>query len=131
MKHLLLFLILLSGTITVTAQDVPLPPSSPVKYCVNMGNTLEAPNEGEWGFVIQEEYFALLADAGFDSVRLPVRWSAHTAESAPYTIDPAFFERIDEVIGPSGTPDRHLAADRRPLRRLSPGIDLRSAQRAE
>ncbi len=100
MKSLILLvtaaLIVVGGVIDVTAQDAP---SSPVKYCVNMGNTLEAPNEGEWGFVIQEDYFTVLADAGFESIRLPVRWSAHAEESAPYTIDPDFFERIDEVIG--------------------------------
>jgi len=66
---------------------------------VNLGNALEAPNEGDWGVVVQEEYFDLIKDAGFDSVRIPVRWSTHAAESAPYTIDPQFFARVDEVVG--------------------------------
>ena len=66
---------------------------------VNLGNALEAPDEGDWGVIIKEEYFDLIKDAGFDSVRIPVRWSAHAAESAPYTIDPKFFARVDEVVG--------------------------------
>jgi endoglucanase len=66
---------------------------------VNLGNALEAPNEGEWGVVLQDSYFKLIRDAGFDAVRIPVRWSAHAARAEPYTIDPAFFERIDWAVG--------------------------------
>lgn len=66
---------------------------------VNFGNMLEAPNEGEWGLFVQEEYFDLVKDAGIDFVRLPVRWNTHAQGLAPYTIDPAFFARIDEIIG--------------------------------
>ncbi len=65
---------------------------------VNLGNALEAPVEGEWGMVIQEEYFVLIHEAGFDTVRVPIRWSAHAHTDAPYTIDAAFFERVDWVI---------------------------------
>lgn len=66
---------------------------------VNMGNTLEAPHEGEWGFKITREHFQLIRAAGFDSVRIPTRWNAHALASAPYTIDVVFFSRLDEVIG--------------------------------
>jgi endoglucanase len=59
---------------------------------------LEAPNEGDWGFTVKEEYFDLIKEAGFDFVRLPVRWSTHAEASKPYTIDPAFFARVDEVV---------------------------------
>jgi endoglucanase len=65
---------------------------------VNLGNALEAPIEGEWGVVLTEEYFQIIKDGGFDSVRIPIRWSAHAGQSAPYTIDPRFFERIDWAI---------------------------------
>ena len=64
-----------------------------------MGNMLEAPNEGDWGLTVHEEYFDAIKEAGFDFVRLPVRWSTHADGNAPYTIDPAFFARVDEVIG--------------------------------
>jgi endoglucanase len=65
---------------------------------INLGNALEAPSEGEWGVTLQEEYFQAIKDAGFDSIRVPIRWSAHADDAAPYTIDPAFFERIDWVV---------------------------------
>jgi len=65
---------------------------------VNLGNALEAPSEGEWGVTLEAEYFKLIKSAGFDSVRIPIRWNAHAAEDAPYTISPAFFERVDWAI---------------------------------
>jgi aryl-phospho-beta-D-glucosidase BglC (GH1 family) len=38
---------------------------------VNLGDALEAPKEGDWGVVAQEEYFDLIKEAGFGSVRIP------------------------------------------------------------
>jgi endoglucanase len=34
----------------------------------------------------------------FDNNNLPVRWNAHVEDSAPYTVDPVFFRRIDEIV---------------------------------
>jgi len=65
---------------------------------VNLGNMLDAPTEGEWGVTIREEYFDLIKQAGFNSARIPIRWGAHAGKSAPYTIDPIFFARVDQVI---------------------------------
>jgi len=65
---------------------------------VNLGNAFDAPSEGEWGVVIQEEYFQIIKDAGFNSVRLPVRWSAHAMDKPPYTIDPNFMKRVDWAV---------------------------------
>ncbi|HEV3416334.1 MAG TPA: glycoside hydrolase family 5 protein [Pirellulales bacterium] len=65
---------------------------------VNLGNALEAPSEGAWGVVLKEEYFDRIAEAGFNSVRIPVRWSAHAEEAPPYTIDAKFFERVDWAV---------------------------------
>ena len=65
---------------------------------INLGNILEAPNEGDWGLTLQSYYFEEIAEAGFNSVRLPIRWSAHADTDAPYSIDENFFERIDWAI---------------------------------
>lgn len=65
---------------------------------MNFGNALEAPNEGDWGVTIQEDYFDRILAAGFDSIRVPIKWSAHAATAAPYTIDETFFQRIDWVV---------------------------------
>lgn len=65
---------------------------------INLGNALEAPSEGEWGVTLQASYFSEIAAAGFNSVRIPVRWSAHTAVDSPYTITPAFINRVKWAI---------------------------------
>lgn len=68
---------------------------------VNLGNALDAPKEGDWGVVLKEEFFDAIKTAGFESIRLPVRWSAHALTEAPYTIDPAWFARVDWAIDQS------------------------------
>jgi endoglucanase len=65
---------------------------------INLGNALDAPSEGEWGVVLGERHFEMAKAAGLDHVRLPVRFPAHAEESAPFTIDAAFFQRVDWAI---------------------------------
>lgn len=65
---------------------------------INLGNALDAPKEGEWGVTLKAEYFKAIKAAGFDSVRLPVRWSAHADAKPPYTLNPAFADRVDWAI---------------------------------
>lgn len=65
---------------------------------VNFGNALEAPQEGEWGMTLEERFFDLVKEGGFDTIRLPVRWSAHAQADAPYTIDEKFFTRVDWAV---------------------------------
>lgn len=65
---------------------------------LNLGNALEAPNEGDWGIVLQPWHFSTIAAGGFDSVRVPINWAAHADDSAPFAIEPNFFDRIDWVI---------------------------------
>ncbi len=65
---------------------------------VNFGNMLDAPNEGDWGLTVRDEFIDVTAQAGFASVRLPVRWSNHAAATAPFTIDPQFFARVESVL---------------------------------
>jgi endoglucanase len=65
---------------------------------VNFGNMLEAPNEGDWGLTVRDEFIDVTARAGFAAVRLPVRWSSHAAVAAPFAIDPQFFDRVESVL---------------------------------
>ena len=65
---------------------------------VNLGNALEAPTEGSWGVTLKEKYFQLIKDAGFNGVRIPIRWSTHAKIDSPYTINNSFFSRIDWAI---------------------------------
>ncbi len=85
----------LSATPALAATD-----SLPVGRCVNMGNHLEAPSEGAWGGrKIADDDFAIIAKAGFNSVRIPVRWAAHADEKPPYTINKDFMARVQHVVG--------------------------------
>lgn len=64
---------------------------------------LEQSVEGDWNFKLRNDAFRLIADGGFDSVRLPIKWDSRapalgSSANANYPIDKAFFERIDEVV---------------------------------
>lgn len=78
--------------------------------CVNMGNALEAPNEGEWGYVIEAEHFGAIREAGFDTVRVPVQWTAHLLGEAEQ-IDPVFLARVDRVIAQALGADLNILLD--------------------
>ena len=65
---------------------------------INFGNMLEAPYEGAWGLTVQPEFFARVAEAGFDHIRLPVSWTYHADLEAPYLVDETFFQRVDEIL---------------------------------
>lgn len=45
-----------------------------------------------------ESDFKAIADAGFQSVRIPTKWVAHCDTTAPYTIDSSFFKKMDWTI---------------------------------
>lgn len=64
---------------------------------VNIGNTMECPGgEGDWSMPVNETYVAALANMGFNAVRIPCAWDAHANDGV---IDPAWLDRVDEVVG--------------------------------
>ncbi|MEM8530189.1 MAG: cellulase family glycosylhydrolase [Chloroflexota bacterium] len=65
---------------------------------INFGDALEHQNEGDGGVVLEEADFDLVKQAGFDTIRLPVSWTYHASEQAPYTIDSAIFDRVDWAV---------------------------------
>jgi hypothetical protein len=66
---------------------------------INLGNTLEPPQEGGWNNPpAQEYYFDMYRDAGFDVVRVPVRWDEHTAKTAPFIVEKSWMDRVEEVV---------------------------------
>ncbi len=66
----------------------------------NVGNTLDAiPDETSWGNPrITPELLAAIHDQGFKSIRLPVTWTDHQGGAPDYTIDPAYLDRIQQVV---------------------------------
>ncbi|MGF7138192.1 cellulase family glycosylhydrolase [Roseimarinus sediminis] len=72
--------------------------ASKMKRGINLGNTLEPPLEGGWNNPKAEEYyFDMYRDAGFDVVRIPVRWDQHMGNSAPYQIDESWMLRVEQL----------------------------------
>jgi endoglucanase len=65
---------------------------------INMGNAFEAPRGADWGMAVEPGFFPIIKAAGFDSVRLPVRWNAYAAQEAPYTIEPDFAAKVDRAV---------------------------------
>ncbi len=47
---------------------------------------------------IEEKQLELIAAAGFQSVRLPIRWGNYTSKEEPYTIQQNYFDRVDQVV---------------------------------
>lgn len=67
----------------------------------NIGNTLEAIGaETAWGNPkINEAYVAGIKAAGFNAVRIPCSWDNYIIDKTNYTIDPAWLDRVNEVVG--------------------------------
>ncbi len=92
----------LAGCIPLEAAPSP-PRSGPagatsLRRGINAGNALDAPTEGAWGVVLDEPFFDAVAAAGFDHVRVPIRFNAHASKAPPFTIDEDFFRRVDWAL---------------------------------
>jgi len=89
---------------------------------INVGNTLDAvqfwtdsihPTAGPdnpiavetaWGNVpANQAYFNGLASLGFKIVRIPVTWLGHIGPAPNYTIEPAYLQRVAEVVNMAHT----------------------------
>lgn len=91
-----------SGTALQASTAAPITPMEIIKIMgrgTNLGNTLETPNyEGEWGKAAEEHFFDAYKNAGYKTVRIPVRWDNFMGKTAPYTIDEARFQRVEQIV---------------------------------
>ncbi|WP_159459724.1 glycoside hydrolase family 5 protein [Scatolibacter rhodanostii] len=79
------------------AAKEPQPPT--LTKCLNIGNSLEAPKDQPWDVPMDSSYFSTIKQAGFQTIRLPVRFSDYTASSdEDYRLDEAFVKKIDMYI---------------------------------
>lgn len=69
----------------------------PFSRGMNIGNALDAPKDEYWGVTVQNAYFDAIVQAGFDFVRLPVRFSDYTSGDS-YTLDETFMQQVDGFI---------------------------------
>jgi len=96
-NRLLFFLLILFAGKSV-AQLKPWDAIAQMQKGINMGNTLEPPNEGDWAPRAQEYFFDMYKTAGFQVVRVPVRWDLHTASTPPYKINETWMKRVEEIL---------------------------------
>src|SRR3954447_18741349 len=52
-------------------------PTPALGKCINLANTLEPPNEGDWGGAFRDEDAQTIRSAGFSTVRVPVNFLGH------------------------------------------------------
>lgn len=80
-------------------QITPWEAAAQMQKGINLGNTLEPPIEAGWNNPAAEEYyFDLYKEAGFETVRIPVRWDEHTSKTFPYTIDSNWLNRVEKIL---------------------------------
>lgn len=73
-------------------------PTPNLGKCVNLANTLEPPNEGDWGPAFRDQDARIIRDAGFATVRVPINFLGHAMAKPPYTLDRNFMGRARHVI---------------------------------
>ncbi|WP_309120657.1 cellulase family glycosylhydrolase [Paenibacillus sp.] len=67
----------------------------------NLGNTFDATGEDEtsWGNPrVTQELIRHIAKEGYNSIRIPITWDHRMGEAPNYAINPAFMDRVEEVV---------------------------------
>lgn len=96
---ILILLLVFASTNMLVAQLTPQEAVPKIMKGINLGNTLEPPTEGEWNNgSAKEYYFDDYKSAGFNIIRIPVRWDKHTQTIAPFTITDSWMDRVEEVV---------------------------------
>ncbi len=67
-----------------------------IKNGISIGNGLDSPLAEDWGVTVTNDLIREIKDKGFDSVRLPVRFSDYIDEN--YKLDEEFMMEIDGYI---------------------------------
>lgn len=97
MKFLITVLVFFIS-LTMHAQLTPQQALEQMARGINLGNTLEPPQEGDWAPSAKEYFFDDYKTAGFTTVRIPVRWYTHTAEEVPYAVAESWMNRVEQVV---------------------------------
>lgn len=68
---------------------------------IEIGNPANSINaETAWGNPrVTKEMIQAVKNAGFNAIRIPIRWQCHITDAEAMSIDPAWIARIKEVVG--------------------------------
>ncbi|HIC31954.1 MAG TPA: glycoside hydrolase family 5 protein [Flavobacteriaceae bacterium] len=97
----------------VMAQTTPHQMVQNMGRGINLGNVLSAPIEGNWAPAVEETFFEDVANVGFTTVRIPIRFDMQTTPLSSvnytdgsgsyigsindYTVNTSYLDRIEEV----------------------------------
>lgn len=91
------FILLLSIPLLTGCSEKAEPPV--LTKCLNIGNSLDAPKNQPWDVPMNVSYFSIIKKAGFQCVRLPVRFSDYVDRSnSNYTLDQTLMSKIDTYV---------------------------------
>lgn len=79
-------------------EEIDLYYSLPMHKGMNIGNALEAPKGEPWDVTMDNRYFSEIKQLGFDTVRMPVRFSDYISNDENYTLEEDFMLKIDDHI---------------------------------
>lgn len=87
--------------------------TTPVGFArgINFAGDLEVTPRRSWGTPIDPNWFGLVAEQGFDHVRVPIRWSAYTGAAPDHTIDAGFFAEVDQLVDLATANDLGIVLD--------------------
>lgn len=86
---------------------IPVPKSKIQSYVEamqpgwNLGNTFDATgaDETSWGNPrVTKQLIKHIASQGYNSIRIPITWDQRMGEAPDYMIEPAFLDRVEEVV---------------------------------
>jgi endoglucanase len=95
---------------------------------INLGDALDAREGPGPRLRLEQRQFDLIAAAGFDTVRLPVRWAAYAAPNPPYAIASQFLARVDWAIDAAGARGLNVVVDLHHHDRLYDDVERHTEQ---
>lgn len=96
-RAITIFLLAIIAIVIVLVYNA-MPKKVTFSKCISIGNALDAPRDMSWDVVMDVKYFDAIKQAGFDSVRLPVRFSDYAKGSPEYILDEEFMLKIDQYV---------------------------------
>ena len=95
---------------------------------INLGNAFDAREEQAPRLRLEQRLFDLVASAGFDTVRLPVRWQGYAALDSPYAISPGFSARVDWALDTAAARGLNVVVDLHHYDRLYDNVGCHTGQ---